>query len=166
VFPRPWEAHVREREKLDGLPDGLVYAVMRQESGFDPDVVSPARAVGLMQLLPETARAVATTASLPLDEALLTNAPHNIALGSLYLKDMLGKFKGSPALAAAAYNAGPEAIERWLQHAKGMDLDVFVERIPYSETRGYVVRVTGNLARYAFLAKGEAGVALPKLTLD
>jgi soluble lytic murein transglycosylase len=166
VFPQPFESHVRQHEKSDDLPEGLVYAVMRQESAFDPDVVSPARAVGLMQLLPETAKVVATGASLPTEEALLTSPPHNIALGSLYLHEMLGKFQGSAALAAAAYNAGPEAVARWISRSRGMDLDVFVERIPYAETRGYVVRVMGNLARYGYLRKGDAGVPQLKLALD
>jgi soluble lytic murein transglycosylase len=137
---------------------------MRQESAFDPEVVSPARAVGLMQLLPETARAVAKDAKLDHDESMLTVPEHNIALGARYLRELLDKLDDVVPLAVAAYNAGPEAIQRWLSKSKGESLDVFVEAIPFIETRGYVVRVMGNLARYGYLEKGEAGV--PSVDLD
>jgi soluble lytic murein transglycosylase len=163
AYPHPYELHVREDEAREGLPDGLVYAVMRQESGFDPDAVSSARAVGLLQLLPETARQVAEGSSAAHDDARLTSPPYNIALGASYLHDLLDKFHGTVPLAVAAYNAGPESVSRWLGRPKGMDVDVFVERIPFSETRAYAARVMGNLARYGYLQKGDAGV--PVLSL-
>jgi soluble lytic murein transglycosylase len=137
---------------------------MRQESAFDPEVVSPARAVGLMQILPETARATAKAADISHDDTKLTIPAQSIRLGSLYLREMLDKLGDNVPLAVAAYNAGPEAIQRWLAHAKGETLDVFVEAIPFLETRGYVVRVLGNLARYGYLDRGEAGV--PGIDLD
>ena len=132
---------------------------MRQESGFDPDVVSPARAVGLLQLMPETAKVVADGANLPHDDARLTSPPYNIALGSMYLHELLEKFHGVIPYAVAGYNGGPDAVARWASRSPGMDLDVFVERIPYTETRGYVSRVMGNSARYGFIARrsGRAG---------
>jgi soluble lytic murein transglycosylase len=164
AFPRPHKGHVRVHEAQSKLPANLVWAVMRQESGFDPEVVSPARAVGLMQLLPETARAVAKEAKMEHDDASLTVPEHNIALGALYLKELLSKLDGNAALAVAAYNAGPEAITRWLSKSKGETLDIFVEAIPFLETRGYVVRVMGNLARYGYLERGDAGV--PVVALD
>jgi soluble lytic murein transglycosylase len=88
----------------------------------------------------------------------------SISLGALYLRELLGKLGESVPLSVAAYNAGPEAIQRWLAHAKSETLDVFVEAIPFVETRGYVARVLGNLARYGYLERGEAGV--PSLTLE
>ena len=97
-------------------------------------------------------------------EGWLVRPDHNIALGALYMRDLLEKLGGNVPLAAGAYNAGPEAITRWQSHAKGEPLDVFVEAIPFLETRGYVVRVMGNLARYGFLDRGEAGV--PTVVLD
>lgn len=156
AFPRPFARVVGEIEEREKLPAGLVHAVMRQESGFDPEVVSPARAVGLMQLLPETAEAVAKETGVEHQEDWLVRPPHNIALGAHYLAVLLARFKGQIPLAVAAYNAGPEAVEKWSARAKGLDVDMFVETIPYLETRGYVVRVMGNLARYAYLAKGDA----------
>jgi soluble lytic murein transglycosylase len=80
------------------------------------------------------------------------------------MRELLEKLGGNVALAAGAYNAGPEAITRWQSHARGETLDVFVETIPFLETRGYVVRVMGNLARYGYMERGEAGV--PAITLD
>jgi soluble lytic murein transglycosylase len=109
-----------------------------------------------MQLLPETAEAVAKETGVEHQEEWLVRPPHNIALGAHYLAVLLARFKGQIPLAVAAYNAGPEAVEKWSARAKGLDVDMFVETIPYLETRGYVVRVMGNLARYAYLAKGDA----------
>jgi soluble lytic murein transglycosylase len=119
-----------------------------------------------MQLLPETARAVAKDAKIEHDESMLTVPEHNIALGARYLRELLDKLDDVVPLAVAAYNAGPEAIQRWLSKSKGETLDVFVEAIPFIETRGYVVRVMGNLARYGYLEKGEAGVPTIKLEID
>jgi len=169
LFPRPFSEAVEAAEHDLALPPGLVYAVMRQESGFDPRVISPANAVGLMQLLPETAKTVAEAAKLPHEEAWLVRGAHNTRLGALYLKELGDRFLpgrtplGAAVLAVGGYNAGPEALDRWSTRAKGAPLDVLVELIPYLETRGYVVRVMGNLARYGYLAKGEEGV--PKITL-
>ena len=147
----------------------LAYAVMRQESNFDPDVSSPAHAVGLMQLLPETARTVAGELRLPYDDAALMQPRFNVALGTRYLADLGEKYGSSPAtlpLIVAAYNAGDEAVTRWLSRVPKMDIDEFVERIPYGETRGYVARVMGNWAHYEYLKHGEAGVPPLRLALS
>jgi soluble lytic murein transglycosylase len=164
LFPRPYDGIVRAAASRTRIAPDLVWSVMRQESAFDPEVVSPARAVGLMQILPETARATATAAGVPHEDAQLTSPPQSILLGSLYLRELLDKFGDSPTLSVAAYNAGPEAVQRWLNHFKVDSLDVFVEAIPFIETRGYVARVLGNLARYGYLDRGDAGIpaiALP-----
>ena len=165
LFPEPFAHIVEDAELKETLPRGLVHSVMRQESGFDVDVTSPARAVGLMQLLPETARAVAKELALTHDDAWLVRPSHNITLGAHYLHSLLIPLGGSIPLAAAAYNAGPEAVKRWTDRMKGLDLDALVEAIPYAETRGYVVRVMGNLARYGYLRAGDAGVVDVKLAL-
>ncbi|HRH00281.1 MAG TPA: transglycosylase SLT domain-containing protein, partial [Polyangiaceae bacterium] len=165
VFPRPFAAEVAEAEQANGLGAGFVHAIMRQESGFDPDVVSPARAVGLLQLLPETARAVAERAKMPHEDAWLTRPGPNIALGARYLHELGEKLDGDPLRVAGAYNAGPEAMTRWQERAKGVDLEAFVESIPYLETRGYVVRVMDNFARYSFASAGEASLPKVRLTL-
>ncbi len=164
IYPRPYEPVVREAEQQWQLPHDLVYAVMRQESAFSPDVVSPAKAVGLLQLVPATARNVAGELSVDFDPLLLESPPYNIRLGSYYLGKVLKTFGGNVALAAAAYNAGPSAVSQWLASGEHLPLDVWVARIPFSETRGYVCRVIGNMARYAYLDGGAS--ALPSLSLD
>jgi soluble lytic murein transglycosylase len=163
MFPRPHDDLVKEAALASRVDAELVWAVMRQESAFDPEVVSAARAVGLMQLLPETARGLAT--GMTFEESMLTNPGTNVRLGTRYLRELLDRFGESAALSVAAYNAGPEAIDRWLMHARGESLDIFVEAIPYVETRGYVARVLGNLARYAYLARGSGGVPAVALEL-
>ena len=147
----------------------LAYAVMRQESNFDPDAVSPAHAVGLMQLIPETARAVAAELRIPYDEARLTQPSFNVALGTRYLGDLGEKFAHAPArlpLVVAAYNAGDDAVTRWLARVPKMDIDEFVERIPYLETRAYVARVMANWAHYEYLKHGEDGMPALRLALQ
>jgi soluble lytic murein transglycosylase len=164
AFPAPYEAEVRAAEATEGLPSGLLWAIMRQESGFDPDAASPARAIGLMQLLPETARGIADELALPRDDARLTSPAYSIRVAAHLMHRLLEQFHGDTALAVAAYNAGAEAVERWSSRAQGMQLDTFVERIPFRETRDYVARVMGNFARYAYLSGGDD--AVPRITLE
>lgn len=158
AFPTPYDRDVSAQEKALGLPRGLVWGVMRQESGFDPDVVSPARAVGLLQLLPETARVVALAIGRPYTDSRLTSPDDNIALGARYLRELVDKFHGQVPFALGGYNGGPDVVERWIERMRGVPLDVFVEQIPFAETRAYVARVVGNWARYAYLLGGEAAV--------
>jgi len=163
AFPSPYVESVRSAETSEALPRGLLWAVMRQESAFDPEAVSPARAVGLMQLLPETAHSVADELGLAHDDARLTSPPYAIRVGARELRKLIDQFHGNVPLALAAYNGGTESVERWASRAPGMQLDTFVERIPFRETRDYVARVMGNFAHYGYLAEGEAGV--PKVSL-
>jgi soluble lytic murein transglycosylase len=165
AFPSPYVETVRDVEAIEKLPPGLLWAVARQESGFDPDALSPARASGLMQLLPETARTVSEELGLPPDDARLTSPPFALRIGGRLLHKLLDQFHGDVPLAVAAYNAGADPIERWVSRAPGMDLDTFVERIPFKETREYVVRVMGNFARYRYLADGDSGAPAVDLSL-
>jgi soluble lytic murein transglycosylase len=167
VYPTPFSELVRAAEASRGLPSGLLHAVMRQESAFRPDAVSPANAIGLLQLVPNTASRVAAELGMQALPELLRLPSYNVELGSFYLKKMLATFGGQVALAAAAYNAGPRAVSRWLETGEDLPLDVWVARIPFGETRGYVARVVGNLARYDYLQGGDGAVlpltlALPK----
>lgn len=166
LYPEPHRDVVRAVEEREGLPSGLVHAIMRQESAFDPDVVSPALAVGLMQLLPTTAREVAKRSGVAFEEGSLTQPEVNIDLGARYLSLLLKTWKGNLPLAIASYNAGPKAVSRWLEHAGGLDLDLWVARIPYAETRTYVGRVMGNLARYGYLGGGVEKIPRVTLSLD
>ncbi len=163
AYATPYAEEVVAREEADRVSASLTFAVMRQESSFDPEAVSPAHAVGLMQLLPETASAVAAGMKLPFDELRLTDPLYNVAIGVHYLQELLARFKGQLPLAVAAYNAGHESVARWASRSQGMEVDAFVERIPYVETRVYVTRVMGNFARYEYLKHGEEGV--PRVAL-
>jgi soluble lytic murein transglycosylase len=165
AFPSPYADTVRSVEQGEKLPAGLLWAVMRQESGYDPDAVSPAHAVGLMQLMPETAGPIADELGLGEDDARLTSPPYALRVAGRLLRKLLTRFHGQVPLAVAAYNAGVDPVERWLSRAPGLTLDTFVERIPYKETRDYVVRVMGNYARYSFLGAGDAGVPEVELAL-
>lgn len=166
LYPRPYADDVRRVESREGLPAGIVHAVMRQESGFDVDVVSPANAVGLLQLLPTTAREIAKRSDVPFEEGSLVKAPVNVDLGARYLSLLVRMWKGSLPLAIASYNAGPSAVSRWLEHAGDTEVDFWVARIPYGETRTYVGRVMGNFARYRYLESGVAGVPELALAVD
>ena len=130
------------------LEHALVLSVIRQESRFDREARSGAGALGLMQLMPRTARSVARRMGLSESSKRLTsNRAHNIALGSRYLSDMIERFDGSYLLAAAAYNAGPRNVSRWIaangdpRYDPDVDIIDWIEMIPIAETRNYVQRV-------------------------
>ena len=115
LYPRPFDGDVRAASRRTGLPESLIYAIIRQESLYRADAGSSAGALGLMQLLPETARLTARRVDLPApSRAQLLQPAVNIPLGSSFLAYMLHRFDGETALAAAAYNAGPNAARRWL----------------------------------------------------
>lgn len=164
VYPRPYGDGVAEAARDAGIPAALLYAVMRQESAFKPDVASEAGAHGLLQLLPITAERLSAELGEPFERSRLTEPATNLRLGAQYLKKLLQLFDGNVALAVASYNAGPVAVRRWLENASTLPLDVFVARIPYGETQEYVERVIGNYARYRYLEGGES--AVPRLTLE
>jgi soluble lytic murein transglycosylase len=151
LYPRPYDADVRSASRRTSLPEELIYAIIRQESLFRADAASGAGAIGLMQLLPETARVTARRAGLPLPtRAQLVQPAVNIPLGSAFLASLVQRFEGETALATAGYNAGPSAARRW-QPAQPMDLDVWVENIPFNETRAYVQRVAWHSLVFAWL---------------
>ena len=129
---------------LQGLPvdRSLILGVARSESLFMPDVRSSAGAVGLMQLMPATGQQVAQALGIRYrGQQTLTNPVTNARLGSEYLNQMLRRFDQNRVLAAAAYNAGPHRVDRWLPHTGRMPADVWLASIPYDETRAYVQRV-------------------------
>jgi soluble lytic murein transglycosylase len=161
--PEPWSSFVAALERRERLPPGLLYALIRQESAFRQAVVSPAGAIGLAQLMPETAAATAAHAGLRFeaDDVRALYAPDlQLELAATHVGELLAALGGNDEakrteaipLVIAAYNAGLPAVRRWLGEAGALDADVFLERIPFLETRAYVVHVLGNLARYAVLA--------------
>ena len=165
IYPTPYQDLVQAAAARETLSPALIFAVMRQESVFDPNAGSPAGACGLLQLIAPTARRVAEQLHEPFSEAALLSPDSNVRYGAHYLGQLSGYFDGNLALVAAAYNAGPEAVFRWLSAPEKIGIDAFVARIPFDETRTYVERVLGNLARYQYLSGGAPAVAALNLDL-
>ncbi len=136
-----------EKYKLDRA---LVLALIREESFFRPDTVSPANACGLMQLLLETARQVAYAHDMKVFPQDLFDPETNIRLGTEYLKKLLDKYKGKLPLALAAYNAGWDRVDEWVNRFGTVKDDEFIEMIPFTETRNYVKNILRNYFYYRF----------------
>jgi len=156
LYPRPYDPEVKIAAKLSGLPAILIYGVIRQESLYEPNAASSADARGLMQLTLDTARRTARKWQLaaPTADALFQPAV-NVALGATHLKDLMERFGGQVPLALAGYNAGPGAVQRWLP-AGEMDPDIWIENIPYNETRAYVQRILWHGVVFGWLEDGKA----------
>lgn len=146
-------------EVTDDRHAPLVHAIIKQESGFAPSAVSKVGALGFMQLMPNTARLVARDLGISYNKRkLATNIKYNIRLGTSYIKTLIDRFEGSEILAIAAYNAGPNNAQRWVNEfydprtQKDLDKVVdWIELITYSETRNYVQRIMENLIVYKYL---------------
>ena len=160
AYPRPFLPFVTRESGADGTPMTLAYGIMREESRYFPDAKSPANAFGLMQMIPPTARLVAQGTNYPFDEASLTRADVSIALGVKMLGQLRASNASNPHLAIPSYNAGPGAVQRWLAARPTEDFDLWIEQIPFDETRAYIKKVLASQATYAFLY--DAG-ALPEL---
>ncbi len=163
LFPVPPQI-ARQLDGAGSPEPALVLAVIRQESAFDPEVVSRAGARGLMQLMPATARRVAKDLKLPYQRARLTEDwGYNMQLGRAYLGKLLEDYEGSAALALAAYNAGPNRVDRWIlefgdPRRPEVDPLDWIERIPFSETRNYVQRVLEGQVVYRLALNGHKTV--------
>ena len=141
-FPLPHRKSIFAYADQYDLDPSLIYGVIRQESAFMEDARSPVGALGLMQLMPQTGKQTARSLKIRyLGSQALLHSDQNIRLGSAYLNKLMKRYNGSPVLAAAAYNAGPHRVSRWLPTGKSMDASLWMERIPFKETRHYVRRV-------------------------
>lgn len=141
-FPTPWRSEFEAAAQATQLPPAWLYAVARVESTFMPEARSGAGALGLMQLLPETAQGVAASIGYRLtDNAALLDPATSVRLGSVYMRQLLDRFGGNAVLATAAYNAGLRRVGEWLPAQAGMAADVWIDTIPYGETRAYLRRV-------------------------
>lgn len=158
LFPRPYADEVARAATAASVPPALVYAVMRKESAFNPTVVSYADAIGLMQLIEPTAKSNALDMGmLDFERDKLYEPAINVQLGSHYLAKLIAHYQGEAVPAIAAYNAGEHKVDPWLKRAtrpdKSIELDYFVEDIPFEQTRNYVKGVVSSWARYAYLEK-------------
>jgi soluble lytic murein transglycosylase len=140
-YPIGWRGELMEAASRAALDPFFVAAVVREESSFYPRARSRVGARGLMQLMPDTARRLAVSRRLTLDDPdRLDDPATNLELGTTYLAGLVREF-GDPRLAAAAYNAGPTRVREWWSARRSEDLEVFVEQIPFNETRAFVKRV-------------------------
>ena len=157
-FPIVWEEEAAAAARDHGIDAAWVLATIRMESAFRPQARSPAGALGLMQIMPATGRRIASAAGVRhAGSRTLLDPEKNIRLGAAYLRRLLDRLHGHPALASAAYNAGPRRAERWLARGEGMEPDLWVEFVPYTETRQYVKRVL----EYRIVYQHRLGAARP-----
>jgi soluble lytic murein transglycosylase len=154
-YPRPYPDAVAAASELAGVPSDWILGVMRQESLYRKDAVSRADARGLMQMLPAVAVAVARRWHLPPPRSdALFDPSVAVPLGAAYLRELLNRYAGQLIMSLAAYNAGGTAVTRWLP-SKPMDADVWVENIPYSETRGYVQHILEHIVAFTWVRGAE-----------
>lgn len=147
-YPLHYQQEAIQAARRNHLEPAYVLAIMRTESLFMPAVHSGAGAVGLMQLMPATARQVAAEIGMRRPNTAMLETPAvNIRLGTHYLRAMLDHFNGYIALATGAYNAGPNAIERWLPDST-TPADIWIANIPYTQTRHYVERVMKHMVAF------------------
>jgi len=141
-FPLAYQSKMIQASKLSQIDTSWLYAIARQESAFSPDAKSKAGALGLMQLMPRTAKQTAKQIGLKYKKSDLLKPSTNIHIGSSYLKKLLKKFNGNRILATTAYNAGPHRVKTWLKKTNNnLSFDAWIETIPFKETRHYVQNV-------------------------
>ncbi len=156
TYPLAYEPQVKKAQQLTGISPAWINAVMRQESLFNAEAVSSANAYGLMQLLLPTARSVAKRWKLPTPtQATLFQPVTNLQLGAAYLSELRDKFGGNLLQALGSYNAGPGAVARWLPD-RPMDADIWVENIPYNETRNYIQKILWHITVFSWKETGQA----------
>ena len=156
-FPMDFEDHVQKNAELQKLNPAVVFALIRRESAFNEKARSPVGARGLMQIMPATGKQIARELKQKWRgvKNLLTPAT-NVKYGSYYYKKLLNQFGGHYALAAAGYNAGPHRVKRWLPNHENMAADIWIETIPFKETRAYVSAVL----TYALIYQKQLGKKL------
>jgi len=165
AYPTAFEEEVAAAAEESGVEPALLWAVMREESGFNAKIESWANAIGLMQLIMPTAKSMGRRLDIKVTTKALRKPETNIRLGAAYLAFLAEKFDDHVALVIAGYNAGEGAVARWLEEHPDAELDEFVEMIPYHQTRGYTKRVLATLATYKFLYEENRPLLVPGLEL-
>jgi peptidoglycan lytic transglycosylase len=150
-YPQAFREDVAKNAALTGVPENLVYAIMRTESNYLPGAQSPVGAVGLMQIMPATAESISKG-----DSARLTVPDLNIRLGARHLKDLMELYDQNLTLVIAAYNAGSGNVKRWQKGLGSLPKDEFIESIPFKETREYVKKVVTAMELYQRLYRVPA----------
>jgi soluble lytic murein transglycosylase len=148
AYPRPFDEYVEDASRDSKVPAALIYAIMREESYFDPRATSQRHALGLMQMLVPTAQSVARAAHVRFNPRQLYQPKTAIRLGAFYLAQLLKQNHGDIASTVAAYQAGERNVSRWRNVHDVRPPEVFVEDIPYNSTRSYVKKVLASYAIY------------------
>lgn len=164
-FPEAYRDDFLEWGRRTGVDPYLLMGIARRESAYNPEALSPAGARGLMQLMPATATQLSRQLGIPDPGAYgILDSQTNIRLGSTYIRDMLERYRGNRLAATAAYNAGPSRVDRWLRGSATVPFDLFVESIPFRETRHYVQAVLTYRAIFESLANGGNSEGVSMLT--
>lgn len=158
-FPIAYRDIVTQMASKYQVPEAYIYAIIRQESAFQDTVSSPAGAIGLMQLMPTTASMVAKKVRLNYrNQAQLFHSLTNIHLGAAYLNFLALRFNSHPVLIAAAYNAGPRQVFYWLKAHPPKEIDIWIETLPWQETRNYLKNVVYFYAIYQYRIQKKASL--------
>ena len=163
AYPLAYSPMIDDIARNAGVPAPFVRAVAREESSFDPGAVSSANAYGLIQLISSTAKAYGRPMGLPHDPGSLKTPEVNLRIGTNFMRDLFQRYAQNPALVPAAYNAGSGNAERWLRERPTMQLDEWIEAIPYFETRRYSRRVLQTYGVYSWLDEGILPVLRSRL---
>ena len=161
-FPLAFQSYFKEQGETYEVPDALAMAIARRESSFMTDAVSPVGATGLMQLMPGTAQYIAKQ---KVSRNTLFNAKHNVEFGVQYLRYLMDKLDNNPVLVTASYNAGWRKVLDWLPENASLPVDIWIENIPYRETRHYVKAVMAYQHIYEQQLGSNKNI-FPQLTQD
>jgi soluble lytic murein transglycosylase len=159
LYPMPWRSELERNAKLHELDPFVVAGLVRQESEFNPQALSRAQAYGLTQILPSTGRLLLKAPRKRFRAAVLFNPEVNLRLGTTYLRAMYDANMGHWERTLAAYNAGESRVENWMGWGEYREPAEFIESIPFSETRNYVLAVLRNASMYRKLY-GEEGAGV------
>jgi len=166
-YPRAYRSHVRVLAKRFGIPEVWVYSIMRQESRYRPRQVSYTAALGVIQMIPKTAKIVSKALGVPFVVKRFFNEGQNLLFGTYYLSALYKDFKRQIVFASAGYNAGAPPIKRFMQAHRGLPYDEMVEHISYNEARNYCRMVASHILHYIAIygAEGNPSALLSSVFL-
>jgi soluble lytic murein transglycosylase len=162
-FPMPYQETFKRHASARQVPSTELMAIARRESAFFPQARSPVGARGLMQIMPATGKQVASSLGQRHRNSDLYEVDHNVLLGSAYYRQLLDRFGGNRVFALTAYNAGPHRVDRWRNMAgEGVPVEIWIETIPYRETRDYVKAVLSYNVVFQYMMGDTLGLLTPE----